>query len=138
MDEVDEAMAEEGLEWSEGQVQAFAMTGQFGEIAYYLGNNPEEAVRLAKINHPANFDRALGKIEAKIESAAEALPDDPKEKEKEVDDPASGKDPLKKPVGEVVKGGGSGGAKDAEWWANNASPEEYTAARKKRQRIGTG
>ena len=140
VDEVDEVLAEEGLVWTAAQAQAFAMTEQFGEIAYYLGQHTDEAVRLAQITHPANFMRALGKIEAKLEAAGEATPkeeDENKDKKAKPDAPTA-KTPLKTPVGEVVKGSGSGGPKDAEWWAKQASPEEYVAARKKRNRIGTG
>ena len=135
VDEADDAMDEEGLEWSNGQAQAFAETGQFGEIAYYLGQHTEEAVRLAKISNRGNFMRALGKLEAKIEAAAATLSAKPKEGKGGNDDPPT---PLKTPVGEVVKGGGAGGPKDADWWANKASPQEYAAARKKRQILGTG
>lgn len=132
MDEADDAMDAEGLEWSNGQAQAFAETGQFGEIAYYLGQHTEEAVRLAKISNRGNFMRALGKLEARIEAAAVA---DPKEEKGKKGDPPT---PLKTPVEEVVKGGGSGGPKDAEWWSDKATPQEYAAARKKRQTLGTG
>ena len=138
VDKADEALAEEDLAWSTAQAQAFAMTGQFGEIAYYLGQHTDEAVRLAQIANPANFMRALGRIEAKLEAAPEAQPKE-EGKEKNGDpDPQTPKTPLKTPVGAVVKGSGSGGTKDAEWWAKQASPEEYAAARKKRDRVGTG
>ena len=138
VDKADEALAEEDLAWSPAQAQAFAMTGQFGEIAYYLGQHTDEAVRLAQIANPANFMRALGRIEAKLEAAPEAPPKE-EGKEKNGDpDPQTPKTPLKTPVGAVVKGSGSGGTKDAEWWAKKASPEEYAAARKKRDRVGTG
>ena len=138
VDKADEALAEEDLAWSPAQAQAFAMTGQFGEIAYYLGQHTEEAVRLAQIDNPANFMRALGRIEAKLEAAPEA-PSKEEGKGKNGDpDPETSKTPLKTPVGAVVKGSGSGGTKDAEWWAKQASPEEYAAARKKRDRVGTG
>ena len=138
VDEADEALAEEGLDWKHGQAHALAVTGQFGEIAYYLGQHPEEAVRLAKIANPGNFNRALGAIEAKLEAAAAAPPKADPKGGKGAGPPPPAKVPLKTPVGEIVKGSGAGGPKDAEWWANKASPEEYAAARKKRQRLGTG
>ena len=138
VDQADEAMAEEGLEWQGSQAHALAVTGQFGEIAYYLGQHPEEAVRLAKIANPGNFNRALGAIEAKLEAAAAAPPKADPKGGKGAGPPPPAKVPLKTPVGEIVKGSGAGVPKDAEWWANKASPEEYAAARKKRQRLGTG
>ena len=149
VDLVDEAMAEEGLEWSDSQANAFALTGQFGEVAYYLGDHPEEAISLAKIAHPGKFLRALGKMEAKMEAEAAAAE---KKVEKEKGEEGGGevevekgkaaapkkKTPLNPPVGESVKGKNSGTVKDSEYWANRATPQEYEDARGKRDRVGTG
>ena len=126
---VDETLAEAGLEWNEGQLKSFAMTGEFGEIAYYLGKNPDEAERVAQITAPSSFMLELGKIIEKARgvetkpSEAEKDPEDPEKEEK-----VAGKR-LPKPMGEAVKGTKAGGVKDAEYWATKASPAEYEKAR---------
>ena len=112
----------EGIEWSQEQQQAFARTGQFGEIAYYLGSNIEEAERLSQINHLPEFMLELGKVLSAFDS------------EKPESGDAGGKSkPRKKlppPVGEKVSGTDPGVVKDAQYWAEKASPQEYAKARR--------
>ena len=125
----DEEMKEARLEFSDGHVRAFAMTGQFGEIAYYLGKNEGESERLAKIVNPSTFMLELGKILAKAGNSAAK----PKAAEKpEADAKPESKKPLPKPMGEAVKGTKSGGIKDLDYWSAKASPQEYAKARKER------
>ena len=117
----DEEMKEAGLEFSDGQVKSFAMTGQFGEIAYYLGKTEGESERLAQITNPSNFMLELGKILAKAGNS-DAKPDADAKPEK--------KAPLPKPMGEAVKGTKASGVKDLDYWGTKASAAEYAKARK--------
>lgn len=121
----DEEMKEAGLEFSDGQVKSFAMTGQFGEIAYYLGKTEGESERLAQITNPSNFMLELGKILAKAGNS-DAKPDE----KPAADAKPEKKAPLPKPMGEAVKGTKASGVKDLDYWGTKASAAEYAKARK--------
>ena len=121
-DEVLEAA--DDIEWSDHHAYAMMLTGEAGEIAYYLGNHPEEAAKLAKMNNPAKISMAMGGIQFKLEAAAAANPT------KEEDPPkgataktAKRKNP--KPMKNHIDGGAAPGVKDDEYWAEKATPEEY-------------
>ncbi len=58
-----------GLPVSESMAQAITETDNPAAIAYYLGQNPEEAARIAAMS-PTGASRAIGRIEAKLESQA--------------------------------------------------------------------
>lgn len=47
------------------------------EVAYYLGQNPMEAVRLMGISDPRQMHRELGRIEARVEASAPPPPPPP-------------------------------------------------------------
>lgn len=58
-----------GLPVSEPMAEAITETDNPAAIAYYLGQNPEEAARIAAMS-PTGASRAIGRIEAKLESQA--------------------------------------------------------------------
>lgn len=79
------------------------------DVAYYLGKNPDQAERIAKLN-PAAQVREIGKIEARLEVKAEPV-----------------KRPSKAPppIDPISSGSGSSSSLEA------ASQKEYEAMRKK-------
>jgi len=58
-----------GLPVSPAMADAITESDNPAAIAYYLGQNPEEAARIAALQ-PAGVARAIGRIEAQIESKA--------------------------------------------------------------------
>ena len=119
-DEVLEAA--DDIEWSDRHAYAMMLTGVAGEIAYHLGQNPEEAAKLAKLTNPAKISMELGKIQAKIEAApAKPKEEDPTKGEAA---PRPGKK-VPKPMKSHVGGGASPPIKDAKYWEEKATPEEY-------------
>ena len=120
------------IEWSDRHAYAMMLTGVAGEIAYELGNNPEEAEKLAKITNPAKISMEMGKIVAKLEAAEAAKPpkeEDPKE-EGQPKGAAAPKPPKRKnpkPMKNHIDGGAAPGVKDEVWWAEKSSPQEYLA-----------
>lgn len=58
-----------GVPVSEPMAEAITEADNPAAIAYYLGQNPEEAARIAAMT-PTGASRAIGRIEAKLESQA--------------------------------------------------------------------
>ena len=115
----------DGIEWSDGHRHALAMTGVFGEIAYHLGKNIEEAERLSKIDNLPSLMMELGKITASIDKEKPAK----EEVKEEVEAEGAIKKKLPAPMKKHVSGKTEAEVKDAEYWSTKASPAEYKKAR---------
>ena len=115
VEQVDEHMAAEGLEWPDSHMVAFATTGRAGEIAYYLGQNLDECEKLVKAKSRDALMVKLGKIEAKIdaEEPADAAGDAIPKKE------------VPKPMKKHLGGTTTATVKDEQYYADDASPKEY-------------
>ena len=119
----------DGIEWSDGHRHALAMTGAFGEIAYHLGKNIEEAERLSKIDNLPSLMMELGKITAIIDKEKPAKEEVKEEEKEEVEAEGAIKKKLPAPMKKHVSGKTEAEVKDAEYWATRASPAEYKKAR---------
>lgn len=64
-----------GQHWtpSEAMTEAILESEMGPDIAYYLGNNPDEAARIARLS-PASQHRELGKLEAKLSAPPQTKP----------------------------------------------------------------
>ena len=119
------------------QVDCFAMSGQFGELAYRLGQDPERAEALKKLANPIMFNQELGRISAEIQTngdaggAGDKDAGDPGDKGK-TPRAAAPKKELPPPVGGTVTPAGGGRVlKDADYYADpsKCSPAEFQAYR---------
>lgn len=119
----------DGIEWSDGHRHALAMTGAFGEIAYHLGKNIEEAERLSKIDNLPSLMLELGKITAIIDKEKPEKEEVKEEVKKEVEAEGAIKKKLPAPMKKHVSGKTETEVKDAEYWSTKASPAEYRKAR---------
>ena len=88
-----------------------------GEIVYYLANNPDEAQKIAKITNRSEADRALGRIEARLETKG--------------DGEAVVRTTKAPPPITPVKSRSSGTPKSIEQLADGDDYEGYKAARQK-------
>ncbi len=75
----DEVVENADVTVSPAMTQAIVESDLGAEIAYYLGKNPDEANRIAKLSASAAL-REMGKIEARLENTAEKKETPPAEK----------------------------------------------------------
>ena len=131
--------AADDIEWTDRHAYAMMLTGEAGDIAYHLGQNPDEAAKLAKITHPGKISMEMGRIQVRVEAErAKREKEDPAK-----EDPPKGaaakiaKKKNPKPMKNHIDGGAAPGVKDEAWWAEKSSPQEYlTRQMEKRKALG--